>query len=753
MYCIIYQRRDDIMVSINTYPKDLESLLSTMPELTPHDRSIIEQAYHRAEAAHEGQKRKSGEPYFTHCVAVAGILADMKLDAEAVAAGLMHDIIEDTPVTMDDLRTEFGNTIARLVDGVTKLTKLPIEQLGLKPDHNRHTGSINREMEYFRKMLLTMDDDVRVVLVKLADRLHNMRTLGYMPEHKQERIARETMDIFAPLANRLGIWQIKWELEDLSFRYLNRDAYRAIAKSLDERRTDREEYVSAIAKTLRTELEKHGIHNPVITARPKHIYSIYKKMKRKDLPLEQIYDVRAVRVIVDRKVDCYVVLSIVHDLWRPIPGEFDDYVASPKDNFYRSLHTAVFDEQGKTLEVQIRTWDMHEDAEYGIAAHWRYKEGRDRGDKAFEQRIEYLRRLMEFGEHGREEDAETFMNRVKSEVFQDRVYAFTPKGDIIDLPVGATPVDFAYYIHTEVGHQCRGAKIHGKLVPLNYELKTGDQVEIVTAKRGGPSMDWLNADLGYVRTSRARSKIRHWLRRQNREKHITMGREALEREMKRMGVLDKMTFDRIADMLGYDDLQDFLAAIGAGDVTGSQITGRILEDERKRQEEQKTEVEKLEPRVRSTTPMEPSKGVSIMGTSGLLVNLAKCCNPAPGDDIVGYVTRGRGVTVHRTDCPNFQAITDVDRLVEVNWGNTSKEQRYIVPVEVVAQDRSGLLRDISTLIADESINIASVEVVTRQQIATLYLKLEISNNQQLARVLSKVECIPNVYETRRVKQG
>jgi GTP pyrophosphokinase len=741
------------MVSTNAYPKDLESLLHTMPELTPHDRSIIEQAYHRAEAAHEGQKRKSGEPYFTHCVAVAGILADMKLDAEAVAAGLMHDIIEDTPVTLDDLRTEFGGTIARLVDGVTKLTKLPIEQIGLKPDNNRHSGSINREMEYFRKMLLTMDDDVRVVLVKLADRLHNMRTLGYMPEHKQERIARETMDIFAPLANRLGIWQIKWELEDLSFRYLNRDAYRAIAKSLDERRTDREEYVSEIAHKLRKELNEHGIHNPAIKARPKHIYSIYKKMKRKDLPLDQIYDVRALRVIVERKVDCYVVLSIVHDLWRPIPGEFDDYIASPKDNFYRSLHTAVYDEQGKTLEVQIRTWDMHEDAEYGIAAHWRYKEGRDRGDKAFEQRVEYLRRLMEFGEHGREEDAETFMNRVKSEVFQDRVYAFTPKGDIIDLPVGATPVDFAYYIHTEVGHQCRGAKVHGKLVPLNYELKTGDQVDIVTAKRGGPSMDWLNADLGYVKTSRARTKIRHWFRRQNREKHITMGREALEREMKRMGVLDKMTFDRIGAMLGYDDMNDFLAAIGAGDVTGSQITGRILEDERKRQEAQKSDVEKIKPRVRSTTPMEPSKGVSIMGTSGLLVNLAKCCNPAPGDNIVGYVTRGRGVTVHRTDCPNFQSITDTDRLVDVSWGNTSDEQRYIVPVEVVAQDREGLLRDISTLIADEKINIASVEVVTRQQIATLYLKLEIANNQQLARVLSRVECIPNVYETRRLNQA
>jgi GTP diphosphokinase / guanosine-3',5'-bis(diphosphate) 3'-diphosphatase len=738
----------------NIYPKDLEALLENWPELSPNDRSIIERAYHRAEKAHEGQKRKSGEPYFTHCVAVANILGELKLDAEAIAAGLLHDVIEDTAVTYDDLLSEFGADIAKLVDGVTKLAKLPIETIGLKSDSNRNSKNVNREMEYFRKMLLTMDADVRVVLVKLADRLHNMRTLGYMPEEKQRRIAEETMDIFAPLANRLGIWQIKWELEDLSFRYLQPDAYRAIARSLDERRADREAYVARIAAMLRAELEVYGIKGVQITGRPKHMYSIYKKMKRKDLPLEQIYDIRALRVIVPEQHQCYLVLGVVHKLFRPIPGEFDDYIAAPKDNFYRSLHTAVLDDNGRTLEVQIRTLTMHEDAEFGIAAHWRYKEGRKGGkDKAFEERISYLRRLMDMNERG-EEDAESFMSRMKAEVFEDRVYAFTPKGDIVDLPEGATPIDFAYHIHTDIGHRCRGARIQGKLVPLSYQLRTGDQVEIIVAKRGGPSMDWLNLDLGYAKTSRARSKIRHWFRRQNRDQHISMGRAALEREMKRLGVLDRLSFETVANLLGHEKLEDFLASIGAGDTTGSQISQRVLEDERRRQDEQKSELEQIKPRPRANIPGDSSSGVNIMGTGGLLVNIAKCCSPMPGDDIAGFVTRGRGVTVHRADCVNMQTLPEIEkeRLIDVSWGSVTQEHTYVVPVEIIAQDREGLLRDISTLIADERINITSVEVVTRQQIATLYVSLQIGNNQQLTRILNKIETVPNVYEARRTNQ-
>jgi RelA/SpoT family (p)ppGpp synthetase len=744
----------DMVSTTNIYPKDLEALLENWPDLSPNDRSIIERAYHRAEKAHEGQKRKSGEPYFTHCVAVASILGELKLDAEAVAAGLLHDVIEDTKITYEDLLSEFGTDIAKLVDGVTKLAKLPIETIGLKSDTNRSSKAANREMEYFRKMLLTMDADVRVVLVKLADRLHNMRTLGYMPEEKQRRIAEETMDIFAPLANRLGIWQIKWELEDLSFRYLQPDAYRAIARSLDERRADRESYVTRIAEMLKAELEIYGIKGVQITGRPKHMYSIYKKMKRKDLPLEQIYDIRALRVIVPEQHQCYLVLGVVHKLFRPIPGEFDDYIAAPKDNFYRSLHTAVLDDKGKTLEVQIRTLAMHEDAEFGIAAHWRYKEGRKGGkDRAFEERISYLRRLMDMNERG-EEDAESFMSRMKSEVFEDRVYAFTPKGDIVDLPEGATPIDFAYHIHTDIGHRCRGARIQGKLVPLSYQLKTGDQVEVIVAKRGGPSMDWLNLDLGYAKTSRARSKIRHWFRRQNRDQHISMGRAALEREMKRLGVLDRMSFETVTHLLNYDKLEDFLAAIGAGDITGSQISQKVLEDERRRQEEQKTELEQIKPRLRANVAGDPSNGVNIMGTGGLLVNIAKCCSPTPGDEITGFVTRGRGVSVHRSDCVNMQTLLDTERerLIDVTWGSVTQEHTYIVPVEIIAQDREGLLRDISTLIADERINITSVEVVTRQQIATLYVSLQIGNNQQLTRILNKIETVPNVYEARRTNQ-
>lgn len=729
----------------NTYPRDLESLLGTLKEMTPNEHSLIERAYRKAEKSHEGQIRKSGEPYFTHCVAVAGILAEMKMDAETIAAGLLHDILEDTDVTPDELQMEFGKTITTLVDGVTKLKNLPIKNVSSTGDHRR-SSTVNREMEYIRKMLMTMGDDVRVVLVKLADRLHNMRTLGYMPREKQERVAQETMDIFAPLANRLGIWQIKWELEDLSFRYLQPDAYRAIAKSLDERQADRQAYLQNIKDKLKKELEKNGITDVTITGRPKHIYSIYKKMDRKDVALEQIYDIRAVRVLVNSLTDCYVTLGIVHNLWRPIPGEFDDYVANPKDNFYRSLHTAVHDNQGKTVEVQIRTWEMHEDAEYGIAAHWRYKEGNRHHDEAFERRVSYLRRLMEFGPEV--DDATQFVDTVKAEVFQDRVYAVTPNGDIIDLPSGSTPIDFAYHIHTDVGHRCRGAKVNGRLVPLNYKLKMGDQVEIQTANRGGPSMDWLNPDLDYAATARARAKIKHWLRKLNREKHITMGREALERELKRLGVVDKVTFESVARLLDFAKLEDFLAAIGAGDVTGAQITNRVLEEERRRQQEAIKDEELLKPRGKSVTS-QTATGVSIMGAGGLLVNLARCCSPMPGDEIIGYITRGRGVTVHRTDCPNVHAMRETERMIDVSWGTADEEQRYLVPVEIVAYDREGLLREISTIIADQKVNIASIEVSTRQHIATLFLQLEIASNQQLTRILSKIDCIPSVVEARR----
>jgi GTP diphosphokinase / guanosine-3',5'-bis(diphosphate) 3'-diphosphatase len=735
------------MIPTVTSIMNLQSLLDALPELTPNDRSLVERAYRKAEAAHVGQTRKSGEPYFTHCVAVAHILADMHLDAEAIAAALMHDIIEDTPVTSAELRREFGSIIAKMVDGVTKLTNLPLQ---VEKENGRRTRIVNRELEYIRKMLLTMEDDVRVVLIKLADRLHNMRTLGYMPTEKQRIIAQETMDIFAPLANRLGIWQIKWELEDLSFRYLEPDAYKAIAASIDERRADREAYLTSFANTLRTELAKYGIENVAISGRPKHIYSIYRKMHRKQVTFDQIYDVRAVRVIVSEIPQCYLTLGIVHNQWRPIPGEFDDYIAAPKDNFYQSLHTAVLDENGKTVEVQIRTWDMHEHAEYGIAAHWRYKEGSSRdSDETFERRLSDLRRLMEFGPEVRE-DPEAFLDTMKTEVFQDRVYVFTPKGDIFDLPVGATPIDFAYHIHTEIGNRCRGAKIHGRLVSLNYALKTGDQIEIITSKRGGPSMDWLNPALGYVRTARAQSKIRHWFRRQDREKHIALGREVLERELKRLGVLDHRSFESVAQLFGHSKVDDFLASVGAGETNGDQIATKVLDDERQQQQQKQGEAALLKPKAKpSPMTVDTSSGIHILGTGGLMVNLARCCSPMPGDDIVGYITRGRGVTVHRRTCANIQAISDPERLIDVSWGGLAKESRFSVPVEIIAYDREGLIRDISTVIADEQVNLSSVEVSTRHSIATFYMTMEIDNNQQLTRILSKIEGITSVVEARR----
>jgi len=735
-----------MQVMQQTTALSLQSIFDLLPDLSPSERLMIERAYIKAETAHAGQYRKSGEPYFTHCVAVATILAEMKLDAEAIAAALMHDLVEDTNTTLEEIRNAFGSSVARIVDGVSKLKNLPI-----KVDSNKKGKAADKELEYVRKMLLAMGDDVRVVLLKLADRLHNMRTLGYMSPDKQRQKAQETLDIFAPLANRLGIWQIKWELEDLSFRYLEPEKYKAIAKALDERRADREAYLANVTRALREALAAHGLTKVTISGRPKHIYSIYKKMDRKDVPMSQIYDVRAVRVIVDDIIQCYHALGVVHNLWHAIPGEFDDYIAAPKDNFYRSLHTAVVDKQGKTVEVQIRTWEMHEDAEYGIAAHWRYKEGNKTSrDEAFENRLSFLRRLMEFGPGM--EDAAAFVDTMKSDVFQDRVYVFTPKGDIIDLPAGATPVDFAYHIHTEIGHCCRGAKVQGRLVSLNYNLQSGERVEIVTAKRGGPSLDWLNPDLGFVNTARARDKIRAWFRKQDREKHITNGRTLLEHELKRLG-LDQTSFETVAELFHYDKLEDFLAAVGAGDITSPQIATRILEMERRDQQKSLVETMIEEPKAVPSQVQVSANGVSINGVGGLLVTLAQCCAPMYGEEIVGYITRGRGVTVHRKDCANVRNHNEPERFVDVAWGSIPTEQKYAVPLEIIAYDRDGLLRDISTVIADEKVSMSKVSVSTRQSIATLQVTMEIANFQQLTRILNKMERIQNVIEARRRKMS
>ncbi len=724
---------------MQTKTSDLSSVLEALPALPHADRALIERAYERARQAHEGQFRNSGEPYIRHCLAVAQILADMHLDATTIAAALLHDVVEDTGVTLADIEAEFGPKIAELVAGVTKLKALPT---GVDGMHSGKAGS--REMEYLRKMFLAMGSDFRVILIKLADRLHNMRTLHYLPPERQQQIARETLEIFAPIANRLGIWQIKWELEDLAFRYLNPEAYRAIASQLQERRADREKYMERTIAYIREQFAREGL-KAEIKGRPKHIYSIYRKMERKNLPFSQIYDIRAIRIIVDTVAECYQALGIIHNIFHAISGEFDDYISSPKDNSYRSLHTAVRDREGKILEIQIRTHEMDEDAEYGIAAHWRYKEGRSAtaSDPAFERRVERMRRWMEEVQQDTDDtDADGFVARMVEEISPERIYVFTPKGDIVDLPEGATPIDFAYHIHTEVGHRCRGAKVNGRLVSLDYALKNGDQVEILTANRGGPSLDWLNTDLGYTRTSRARNKIKQWFRRRDREKSIADGKEVLDRELRKLGMATRSR-DEIAAKLGFARAEDLMAAIGYGEITGATISLRLLEEERPSDDHSL-----LEPTVTRLNEPVRAEGMRIDQTEGLLVTLARCCNPTYGDEITGFITRGKGITVHRADCKNVLNTNEPERLIHVTWPPGS-EQSYPVPVLIVAYDREGLMRDIGAVIADENINMSNVNISTRQNIATFELTMEIRDIKQLARILAKIERLPNVVEAVR----
>lgn len=734
----------------------LENLIKVLPEsYTDGEKDTIRQAYHFAEKAHLNQKRLSGEPYVSHCVSVASILAEMHVPPAVVIAGLLHDTVEDTKVSLDDIRSQFGDEVAKLVDGVTKLTNLPRVSRG--DQLSEHTDGLDsseidldeseiliksrkRDLatETLRKTFLAMGDDIRVVLIKLADRLHNMRTLGFMPESKRKRIARETLDIFAPLANRLGIWQMKWELEDLAFRHSNPDKYKDIAEKLAERRVDREQEIQQIIENLEKILDQVGI-KVEISGRPKHIFSIYRKMMEKGRPFENLMDLRAVRLIVADIPSCYAALGVIHTHWRPIPHEFDDYIAAPKDNFYQSLHTAVIYDDGKPLEVQIRSPEMHQNAEFGIAAHWRYKEKGPR-DELFEQRVNWLRKLMEWRQEV--EDAQEFVEGMKSDVFEDRVYVFTPRGDIIDLPSGSTPIDFAYHVHTEIGNRCRGAKINGKLVTLDYELKTGDRVEILTAKQGGPSRDWLNTNLGLVKTQRARSKIRFWFKRQNRESNLTQGKLLLERELHRLG-LSTLDLDKLANSLEYKTVDDLFVALGCGDISIGRIVNKIS-DEQKQEEEPLLQVHPSE-----TKPLVSD--VTVLGLKGLLTTFARCCNPAPGDEIVGYITRGRGATIHRRDCPNMLRMTDRERIVKVSWGEA--QATFPISVEIKAYDRQGLMGDISTILNNEGINVADIHMKVTHNLATINIVLEIGDISQLSRVLNKVENLPNVMEAHRLKPG
>ncbi len=763
---------------------EFERLMASLPaRYTEADREFVRRAFWFAAYAHAGQTRASGEPYITHCLAVAYILAaEMHLSPIAVAAGLLHDVVEDTDITLDDLRREFGEDVARFVDGVTKMKALPrvshTVQEGEEAEAEGETGPLDKrrralQMERrlrtyanIRKIVIAMLSDPEVILIKLADRLHNMRTLHHLPEAKRRRIAEQTLYVFAPLAGRLGMGRVKWELEDRAFRYVNPTKYREIAAKLEARRSEREKALQYIREHLREVLYRsltdHRYHID-IQARPKHIYSIYRKMQRKKVPFEQILDVRGVRLIVELKprhqegLDpdtihrmetgmCYTLLGIIHTHWRPISGEFDDYIAVPKDNQYQSLHTTVIFDDGRPLEVQIRTRQMHEVAELGIAAHWAYKEGvQDPHDRdAMLRKIQWVRQALEWQKDVR--DTLEFMDGMKRDLFPDRIYVFTPKGDIIDLPAGATPVDFAYYIHTEVGHRCRGAKVNGKLVPLNYKLKSGDQVEIITAKAGGPSMDWLNPELGYATTQRARAKIRHWLRMRQKQENLARGQDLLKRELSRLGLTDA-DLEALPQKLGYASVADIYVAIGRGDLDPAAVIRALAGEETQAEEDIFVPREETE---------EAQGDYIIQEVDGLLTRKARCCNPAPGDEIIGYVTRGRGITIHRADCPTALALKmrDPSRFIVASWGPRAREQRYAVPIRIEAIDRRGLLRDVAEIIAQTGANIVGAEVHTRDDLRAFFdMHVQVRDIAELRRILVRLETLPNIIRAFRLKTG
>lgn len=695
--------------------------------LPPEKVALVEAAYLFAAEAHRGQVRKSGAPYLEHPLATAFILAELQLDASSLAAALLHDIPENCGLPISEIEAKFGAEVSKLVDGTTKLGKVSLS--------TSRVAAREVQAENLRKMLVAMAEDLRVVFIKLADRLHNMRTLDALSPEKQHDIAQETLEIYAPLAHRLGIWELKWQLEDLAFRYLEPERYRQIAKLVATRRSQREKFIAQVIEILRREFDRVGL-KVEMSGRPKHIYSIYQKMERYSelgKHFDDIHDLLALRVLVGTVPECYSAVGIIHSLWHPLPDAFDDYIANPKPNGYQALHTAVRYLGTTPLEVQIRTREMHYVSEYGVAAHWRYKEG-EKKDIHFEERIGWLRQLVEW--HRELSGAEEFLESVKTDIFIDQVFVFTPKGEIKDLPKGSTPLDFAYRVHTDLGHRCIGAKVNGKLVPFSYELKNGDVVEIVAAKGArGPSLDWLNPNLGYVNTSHAREKIRQWFKKQERTENIEHGRELLDKELKRLGI--KIERQEVAALFNYNNVDDFLAAIGYGGITTHQIVLKLAAQQEK-------------PRAPTgVAPPKPPSGIRVLGVGDLVTHLANCCHPVPGDRIAGYITRSRGVTIHRQDCYNVVNEDERERLVPVEWGET--DAVYPVNIAVEAWDRVGLVRDITTVVAEDKVNIASVSFVNHDDHTTsTFLTLETKGLAQLSRLLKKIESLRGVISVTRI---
>ncbi|AUN15538.1 GTP pyrophosphokinase (RelA/SpoT) [[Clostridium] sordellii] len=730
--------------------KQLQELIEKIKKYAPNgDIDLIEKAYYYGKKAHEGQLRKSGEPYFIHPIAVANILCDMELDMQTIAAGLLHDVVEDTEYTYEDIKNDFGEEIADLVDGVTKLGQI------------KYKSKEETQAENLRKMFLAMSKDIRVILIKLADRLHNMRTLKYMPPEKAKSKATETLEIYGGIASRLGIYKVKWELEDIALRYIDSEGYYDLVEKVAKKRSQREAYIEKIVDILKEKVEEVNIKCDIY-GRPKHFYSIYRKMKNKHKDFEEIYDLMAVRIIVNSVKDCYAVLGMVHTLWKPIPGRFKDYIAMPKPNMYQSLHTIVVGPDGEPVEIQIRTKEMHNIAEYGIAAHWKYKEGKTNvKENKLEEKLQWLRQMMEWEKDLK--DPQEFMDALKDDVFNSQVYVFTPKGDVIELPAGSTPIDFAYRVHTNVGNKCVGAKINGRIAPLDYKLENGNIVEILTsANSNGPSRDWVNI----VQTPNAKSKIRQWFKKERREENIERGSAILEKDFKKYGVPTKdpaieKYMVQMARKFNQPTVEDLVATIGYGGIMSSQVVPKVKELYEKEFAKKSLENKQIDDinkhsigeqeftkKRKKTSP----QGITVKGVDNILIRFAKCCNPIPGDEIIGYITKGRGVAVHRKDCPNSNLDNEYfkNRLVEVSW-ETSNSAKFEAEIQIQAEDRRGVINDITHIVAIEKVSLNGINArKSKDNIVNINLLVEVDSIETLNFLMKKIKSIPGVENIYRV---
>ena len=708
------------------YKKSLENLIYKIKQYNPgFDVSLLKKAYTFSYEAHRDQLRKSGEPYFEHPLEVANILVSLRLDIGTICGGLLHDVAEDTGITLEEVEEEFGSEITTLVDGVTKISELKFDSVEML------------QAENFRKMIISMVEDIRVILIKFADRLHNMRTIEYLPESKRKRIARETLDVYAALAHRLGIAKVKWELEDLAFKTLNPQSYEDLVDKVTEKRDEREKYIKRITNPIRKEIKKSAIEVR-ITGRPKHFYSIYSKMQRRRLPFEEIQDLLAIRIIVKKIEDCYFVLGIVHSLFTPIHERFNDYIATPKSNMYQSLHTTVIGPEGKMVEIQIRTEDMHQTAEEGIAAHWRYKEGKVKEDE-LDKNFIWLRRVLEWQQDA--PDSNEFMENLKIDLFHDEVFVFTPKGDLFRLPAGSTPVDFAFAIHTDVGYHCLGAKVNSRIVPLNYQLRSGDTVEIITSNNQHPNPDWIR----FLKTSRARSKIKRWIRDSMFEQSLRLGEEIFVKEIKKYSLKkDEEELAEIAQSYGLSDANQLYAAIGRGDIPVQGIINKLA-PEKIEQLKDETILKRFIRRAKS-----PEKGVRVQGIENMLINFGKCCQPVPGDRIIGFITKGRGVVVHRTDCKNiFNLMKDPERNIDVEW-DVDKDKRFLVQLYMIAHDRRDFLRDVTEAISSANANIVNVVLKTEDLLVHNKMLIEVRNLNHLTRIIHRISKIKGIINVERL---